>query len=69
MLSHAKPCYASRNEGRQPSRVVATSLAQYRPTIQKQFCLNDVTQPLAKFATSVDAPLGFIGQGLIKGLL
>ena len=28
-----------------------TSLAQNRPTIQKQFCLSEVKQPLAKFAT------------------
>ena len=28
-----------------------TSLTQNRPTIQKQFCLSEVKQPLAKFAT------------------
>ena len=66
MLSHAMPRETRVGNLREWS---LTSLAQYRPTIHKQFCLNDVTQPLAKFATSVDAPLGFIGQGLIKGLL
>ena len=44
---------ATRNEGWQPSRVVAyvKLSALNRPTAQQQFCPSGVQQPLVKFAT------------------
>ena len=41
---------AKQSELWQPSQV-ATSHARNMPNIQKQFCLSEVKQPLAKFAT------------------
>ena len=42
---------ATRSEGWQPHEWSLTSLAQNKPTVHQQFCLNEAKQLFAKFAT------------------